>query len=189
MFLLVGLGNPGSEYKLNRHNVGFMAVDSIIEAYSFGSPKKVFKSNTFSGNIGDHKVLIIKPNTYMNESGKAVQAASSFYSIEPKNILVFQDEIDLSLGKIKVKVGGSSAGHNGIKDIDANIGKEYVRVRIGVDRPSNPRIDVADYVLSNFAKDEISKVSSICDSISKNCPLLFDNKTDLFTTRVIEENK
>ncbi len=190
MFLLVGLGNPGSEYKLNRHNIGFMMIDYILESYSgFSNRKRSFNGDFFLGEIKGYKVAMIKPTTYMNNSGSSVRAVKDFYNIANNNIFVFQDEIDLALGKIKVKSGGGSAGHNGIKDIDNKIGKDYLRVRIGVDRPTNPHIDIADYVLENFAKLEQEKVTNICQSIAKNLDLLLERNLDLFTTKIIEENK
>lgn len=154
MNLLVGLGNPGREYVNTRHNVGFLALDFIADSLNthFSSSSK-FRSEVATADIGGSKVVLAKPLTFMNLSGSAVQLISHYYKISVNNLIVVHDDIDLALGDIRVKKGGSSAGHNGLKSIDSCLGASYHRIRIGVGRPQN-REDVADYVLQNFLKDE-----------------------------------
>ena len=158
MKLIVGLGNPGIQYQFTRHNVGFMVVDEIFyHHFSASDWKKKFNGLAASGEINGQKILLLKPETFMNLSGKAVLSACSFLKIGPADIIVIHDDIDLEIGKIKVKVGGSSAGHNGIKSIDSAIGTEYHRIRVGVGRPTT-QMDIADYVLSNFSKEELDNL-------------------------------
>lgn len=164
MFLLIGLGNPGKEYEKTRHNIGFMVIDAIADKYSLSSPKVKFSAHVSEGEINGHKVITLKPKTYMNRSGISVVEAVKFYKIPLENIIVFHDDIDLELGRIKTKIGGGSGGHNGIKDIDAHIGKEYKRVRIGVGHPGH-RDDVSDYVLANFAKAEEDEVARVIGEV------------------------
>lgn len=183
MFLFVGLGNPGKEYEKTRHNIGFMVVDAICQSYNFSTPKTKFQGIVSEGTIGGQKVITLKPTTYMNRSGQSVGELIKFYKIPLDKIIVFHDEIDLLPGKIRVKTGGGAGGHNGLKDLDAKIGKEYKRVRIGVGHPGD-RDMVADYVLHNFAKDEQELVGRIVDSISANCPLLLKGDDSLFMTKL-----
>ncbi|MGN0919661.1 MAG: aminoacyl-tRNA hydrolase [Alphaproteobacteria bacterium] len=152
MRLLVGLGNPGVEYAKTRHNMGFMAVDEIVRRFSFTSWKKGFKGQFCTGTIDGEKIILLKPETYMNLSGEAVQEAVHFYKLTPADVIVFHDELDLPVGKIKVKIGGSPAGHNGLKSIDSHIGVGYMRVRIGVD--NNKQIPTADYVLGKPSTED-----------------------------------
>ncbi len=180
MHLLIGLGNLGTQYAATRHNFGFLLLDQIIEDYRLISVGKKFSSEVFSGEISGHKVIALKPQTYMNNSGLAALAAMQFYKITPENIIVFHDEIDLAFGKIKVKFAGGSAGHNGLKSLDENIGKDYWRLRLGVGRPENKEFEVADYVLSKFSSTEITEVETINKKISPLLPLLLANKSELF---------
>jgi len=173
MFLLIGLGNPGKEYQNTRHNVGFMALDDIIKRYNFSGPKVKFQGEIFDGVIGDEKVLALKPMTYMNLSGRSVKEAASFYKIPLSNIIVFHDEIDLAVGKIKVKIGGGAGGHNGIKDIDDQIGKEYKRVRIGVGHPGE-KDKVTGHVLSKPSKDDHGQLEVVISSVSSAVEQLLD---------------
>ncbi|MDX2082699.1 MAG: aminoacyl-tRNA hydrolase [Rickettsiales bacterium] len=166
MHLLVGLGNIGDEYKLTRHNFGFLLLDQIIDDFGFSYQSKKFKSAVFFGEIAGKKVIALKPQTFMNRSGIAVAEAINFYKIDLKNILVFHDDLDLALGKIKVKIGGGNAGHNGLKSLDQEIGKSYMRLRLGIGRPENKEFNTADYVLGKFKDDEIQKVSKINERIS-----------------------
>lgn len=167
MHLIVGLGNFGKEYEKTRHNFGFLALDQIVEKYGFTAMGKKFSSEVFVGEISRKKIIALKPQTYMNLSGQAVIEAVQFYKIPLANIIVLHDEIDIPLGKIKVKIGGGSAGHNGLKSIDSAIGKEYHRIRLGVGRPSNAEFDIADYVLSKFSKEEMAEVKKIIDEACK----------------------
>ncbi|MGB1625160.1 MAG: aminoacyl-tRNA hydrolase [Candidatus Puniceispirillaceae bacterium] len=151
--LWVGLGNPGSSYAKNRHNVGFMALDYLAEAYRFADWRQNKPAAETSGLVGTTKIRLLKPLSYMNRSGLPVAQMAKYYDIAPENILVFHDDIDLGAGKIRVKQGGGHGGHNGLRDIDRHIGKEYWRVRIGVGRPDG-RQDVDKWVLSDFTKQE-----------------------------------
>jgi PTH1 family peptidyl-tRNA hydrolase len=179
MYLLVGLGNPGKEYAKHRHNVGFMVIDAICDEYGFGTPKSKFKGIVSEGEIGGEKIVTLKPSTYMNLSGRSVVEAIKFYKIPLDKIIVFHDDIDLVFAKIKVKTGGGAGGHNGLKDMDNTIGKEYKRVRIGVGHPGD-RDMVADYVLSNFSKDEFSALEKIIPAITKNVDFVLQNKDEEF---------
>ena len=151
--LWVGLGNPGSSYAKNRHNVGFMALDYLAEAYRFADWRQTKPAAETSGLVGTTKIRLLKPLSYMNRSGLPVAQMAKYYDIAPENILVFHDDIDLGAGKIRVKQGGGHGGHNGLRDIDRHIGKEYWRVRIGVGRQDG-RQDVDKWVLSDFTKQE-----------------------------------
>lgn len=170
MFLLVGLGNIGKKYELTRHNFGFLALDSIISQHNLSKSTNKFESEVFTGQVGETKVIAIKPQTFMNNSGISVGAASSFYKIPPENIIVFHDEIDIKLGEIRIKQGGGNAGHNGLKSIDQRIGKDYWRFRLGVSRPENPGYEVSDYVLSRFSKDELVVADEINYDLTKKLP-------------------
>jgi peptidyl-tRNA hydrolase, PTH1 family len=184
MFLLVGLGNPGAEYKKTRHNAGFMVIDEVCRQYDIRlEKKKKFLSEGGEGVIAGHKVAVIKPTTYMNNSGSAVQAAASFYKISPAKIIVFHDEIALAFAKVRVKTGGSAAGHNGLKDIDSHLGKDYARVRIGIHHPGD-KDAVSDYVLHPFAKEEYQKIQVLNEIIGQYLPVLLDGKPDLFMTKI-----
>jgi PTH1 family peptidyl-tRNA hydrolase len=171
MILIVGLGNYKKEYQFNRHNFGFMAVDQIIEQYGLIAKGKKFKSDFFQGNIHDHQVAILKPQTFMNLSGEAVLEAVSFYKIKVENIIVIHDELDLELGKIKIKKSGGNAGHNGLKSISQLIGNDYWRIRLGISRPikteSQASVDVSGYVLSNFSQEQLPLVEIVIKNITR----------------------
>lgn len=184
MLLLVGLGNPGSEYSETRHNAGFMAIDAIKEKTSAGKTTTKFKSEICETSINGEKCLLAKPMTFMNKSGIAVQEISSFYKIALSDIAVFYDEIDLELGRIRVKTGGGSGGHNGIKSIDSHIGPEYKRVRIGVGHPGTPE-QVHSYVLSKFTKAEKKDISTVIDAIADSVELLVDGEDAKFMNKVV----
>ncbi len=169
--LLVGLGNPGDQYAGNRHNVGFMAVGSIAAHHQFPAFKKKFGGLLSEGTVAGSRVFLLKPLTYMNLSGESVVAAAQFYKIPPERIIVFHDELDLPLAKIRVKQGGGHGGHNGLKSIDAHIGKEYHRVRIGIGHPGDKDL-VSDYVLSDFSKAEKQTVDALLAEISRYIALL-----------------
>ncbi len=165
MLLVVGLGNPGSGYARNRHNVGFMAADEIVRRHSFGSFRKKFHGEVSEGQIAGEKVLVLKPETYMNESGRAVQAAMTFYKIEPQDVIVLHDELDLASGKVRVKRGGGHAGHNGLRSIHAHVGQDYARLRIGIGHPGD-KDRVVGHVLKDFSKEEESWLHKLLDSIA-----------------------
>jgi len=190
MFLLVGLGNPGKNYANNRHNIGFMILESLGRFYN--SPKfiKKFKSEYLKTNINENIVFLLKPMTYMNDSGIAVKEIKDFYNISINNIIVFHDEIDLNLGDVRIKKGGSHNGHNGLKSIDQFIGKNYNRVRIGVSRPSklyekNINENVSNWVLSDFSlEDKTIWLNSLIDNMSENISLLINNDTNNFLKNI-----
>ena len=186
MFLLVGLGNPGKEYENNRHNIGFMAIDAITQNYSFDAPKLKFHGEVNEGRIGSTKVRTIKPSTFMNESGKSVGAISQFYKIPIDNIIVFHDELDLVPGKLKVKQGGSHAGHNGLKSLNRHIASNYIRVRLGIGHPGDKR-KVSSYVLSNFNKQEQPIINQQIDSVVKHLTSLLNNDAALFMNNVAKD--
>ena len=157
MYLIVGLGNIGEKYQLTRHNIGFMVIDEITKNLSTSSIQKSNFHSTLEKSAYD---LYSKPTTYMNNSGMAVQAIKEYYKLEMEDIIVIHDDIDLPFGAVKFKIGGGHGGHNGLRSIDAHIGKEYIRVRIGVGKPQD-KADVANYVLNNFSKEELNKLPDI----------------------------
>ena len=156
MLLFAGLGNPGQNYAMNRHNVGFMAVDLLAERYGFPAWQKKSTALQSAGRIGTDKIILVKPQSYMNKSGLPVAEVARFHKITPDNIFVFHDELDLAAGRLRVKQGGGHGGHNGLRDIDRHLGQNYWRVRIGIGRPDNPAMDVKAWVLADFAKSETS---------------------------------
>lgn len=164
--LIVGLGNPGPEYALNRHNVGFMAIDYFAGAGA--SWKKEKNALTFGTDLDGHKVIFVKPQTFMNNSGIAVQALMHFYKIPLENLIVIHDDMDIKPGSFRKKTGGSSAGHNGIKSIDASVGADYQRIRIGIGHPKdfNLQMSPSDWVVSNFSKAELETISKVIPEIN-----------------------
>ena len=165
MLLLVGLGNPGPEYAANRHNIGFMVADEIVRRHGFSSYRKRFQGLVSEGRIGGPKVLVLKPQTYMNESGRSVGAAKRFYAVPAEDVVVLHDEIDLAPGKVRVKTGGGHAGHNGLRSIQAHIGPDFRRVRIGVGHPGQ-KARVKGHVLKNFAKADQAWVDKLIDAMA-----------------------
>ena len=164
MQLWVGLGNPGPRYALHRHNVGFMALDAIAEMRDFPAPSKKFAGWVIEGRFGSEKILLLKPATFMNESGQSVGQAMRFYNLEPKDVTVFHDELDLAEFKLKVKTGGGHAGHNGLRSIDAHIGADFRRVRLGIGHPGSKE-RVNGHVLGNFAKVEMDDLADMLGAI------------------------
>jgi PTH1 family peptidyl-tRNA hydrolase len=185
MQLWVGLGNPGAKYALQRHNVGFMAADIIAEVHGFGSWQKKFRSLVAEGRIGRQRVLILKPQTFMNDSGDAVQQAMSFYKLEMNALTAFHDELDLAPFKVKVKLGGGTAGHNGLRSIDAHLGPDFRRVRIGIGHPGPGRKDlVTPHVLGNYAKAEMEPLSDLLAAIAAEAEWLADGNDTRFMSEV-----
>ena len=180
MHLLVGLGNPGPEYAQTRHNIGFMAVDALAGAARFSAK---FHGETTALSIEDEKVILLKPMTYMNLSSKSVQAAMAFYKIAPENIIIFHDELDLPLGKIRIKLGGGANGHNGLKDIDQMIGPNYWRIRLGIGHPGTAE-QVHGHVLSRFSSGEREVVDKVTASIAKNLALFWKRSPEVLATKV-----
>lgn len=165
MQLWVGLGNPGTQYALHRHNVGFMAADALAEVHGFGAEQKKFSGWLREGRIGGCKILLLKPATFMNESGRAVGEALRFYKLGPEALTVFHDELDLAPFKIKVKQGGGTAGHNGLRSIDQHIGPEFRRVRLGIGHPGHKE-RVHGYVLGNYAKAELDPLADMLGAVA-----------------------
>ncbi len=183
MKLFVGLGNPGSGHAQNRHNVGFMAVERIASEHNFGPWKKKFHGLISDGRIGGERVLLLKPQTYMNDSGRSVVAAQRFHKLDEGDIVVFYDEIDLAPAKLKVKTGGGNAGHNGLRSLSAHVGNDFVRVRIGVGHPGNKDL-VADYVLRDFSKSDRAWLEPLIDAIAGASGRLAADDASRFLTDV-----
>ena len=183
MLLLVGLGNPGSDYAGHRHNVGFMAVDAIHRRHGFPPWRRRFQAEVAEGMLAGDKVLLLKPQTYMNESGRSVGAAASFYKLAPADILVIHDEVDLPPGKTRMKVGGGAAGHNGLRSVTAAIGDGYRRLRIGVGHPG-VKERVPGYVLHDFAKADRAWLEPLLDAIADHAALLAEGRDATFANRL-----
>ncbi|HEY5225940.1 MAG TPA: aminoacyl-tRNA hydrolase [Methylovirgula sp.] len=183
MKLFVGLGNPGRAYAGNRHNIGFMAADAIARAHRFPMFRGRFKGQASEATLAGEKVLLLKPETYMNDSGRAVQDAARFYKIAPEDVVIFHDELDLVPGKLRVKLGGGNAGHNGLRSISECIGNDYRRVRIGIGHPGD-KDRVHDYVLSDFGKSETAWVETLCQIIAADAELLAKGEDATFQNKV-----
>jgi PTH1 family peptidyl-tRNA hydrolase len=183
MLLFVGLGNPGSGYVGNRHNVGFMAVQALARQHHIAPWRRRFQGVAVEGELGGEKVLLLLPGTYMNESGRAVGEAANFYKLDLSDIVVFHDELDLPPGKLRVKTGGGNAGHNGLRSITAHVGNDYRRVRIGIGHPGDKNL-VERYVLTDFAKDERPTFEALIDVIAENAPLLARREDARFQNKV-----
>ena len=183
MLLLAGLGNIGPEYARHRHNVGFMAIDRIHAKYGFGPFRRRFHAMTAEGELAAVKTLLLKPTTYMNESGRAIGEAAQFFKLAPKEIVVIHDEIALNAGKLRVKKGGGTAGNKGIKSIDDHIGPEFRRVRIGVGHPGE-KSEVASFVLHDFAKADQTWLDPLLDAIAEHAPLLAAGRDDQFMNKI-----
>jgi PTH1 family peptidyl-tRNA hydrolase len=183
MLLLVGLGNPNQNNTNNRHNVGFLVIDQINKKFKLSKQKPKFKGLLTTGEIGEQKVYAIKPLTFMNSSGVCVKELIEYFKINVKDVFVFHDDMDIDLGKVKVKFGGNSAGHNGIDSIDKNIGKNYSRVRIGIGRPIK-NSEGADHVLENFSIDEKDGVEEVTKNIIESLSILINKDLDLFSSKI-----
>ena len=183
MQLWVGLGNPGAGYALTRHNVGFMAADTIADFHDFGAVKKAFQGWTQEGRIGGQKILLLKPATFMNESGRSVGEAMRFYKLEPNAVTVFYDELDLDPFRVKVKTGGGAAGHNGIRSIAQHIGEEFRRVRLGIGHPGH-KDKVSPYVLGNYAKAEMERLADLLGAVAAEAAWLAGGDDQRFMSDV-----
>ena len=183
MRLFVGLGNPGSRYARNRHNIGFMAVDEIARVHNAGPWRKRFQAEAADAVIGGEKVLLLKPQTFMNLSGQAVREAQSFFKIPLNDVTVFYDELDLPPAKLRVKIGGGNAGHNGLRSISAHCGNDYRRVRLGIGHPGHKAL-VQGYVLGDFGKGEEAWVGDLCRIIADNAALLAKGEDGSFQNKV-----
>lgn len=181
--LIIGLGNPGNVYCGNRHNIGFMAIDRIISEYSFSKPSLKFGGAVSEGTIDGNKVFAFKPLGYMNISGTPASEIARFYKIPLKDIIVIHDDLDLPLGKLRVKRGGSSGGHNGLKSLDSHLGVDYLRVRLGIGHPGDKDL-VSDYVLSDFRKEEMTTLNNILSETSRHLGLLLAGDEAGFMNKV-----
>ena len=186
MQIWVGLGNPGAKHALDRHNIGFMVVDAVADDHGFGPEQAKFSGLARTGTIGDQKILILKPTTFMNKSGVAVQKAVAFYKVPLGQVTVFHDELDIAPGKVRVKMGGGLAGHNGLRSINQLCGgPDFRRIRLGIGHPGH-KDRVSGYVLSGFAKHEIDIRDDMCNGIARYADLLAGGENDVFQTRVAE---
>ena len=183
MILFVGLGNPSPDNENNRHNIGFKIIDAINQKFGLSKQKPKFKGLLTTGNIDNKKVYAIKPLTFMNNSGICIRELIEYFKIDSENVIVFHDDLDVDLGKIKAKFGGSSAGHNGIESIDKFIGKDYSRVRIGIGNP-NVKGDAAKHVLKDFDEEEKKELENITKNITNSLTILLDKKLELFSSTV-----
>ena len=181
---VVGLGNPGTRYIRNRHNIGFVIADAVARRYRFSAYRDRFKGELAEGTVAEERRFLLKPETFMNDSGEAVLAAMSFYKIPPGEILVIHDELDLRPGKVRVKLGGGSAGHNGLRSIDALIGPDYWRLRIGIGHPGVKEL-VHPYVLQNFSAEEVKQwVEPLVGAVTETMPLLLGGDPPAFMSEV-----
>lgn len=188
MYLVVGLGNPGEKYARNRHNIGFMAADEIVRRHSFGPWRSKFQGEVSEGKLNGEKVLVLKPMTFMNESGRAVKEAVTFYKIATEDIIVLHDELDLAPGKLRVKRGGGHAGHNGLRSMHAHLGEGYARLRLGIGHPGH-KDRVSGYVLNDFAKVDEDWLVPLLDAVADNIDLVLESKDSDFMTRVAQAVK
>lgn len=182
MHIIAGLGNPGSKYARNRHNVGFMAADAIARRHSFSPWTKKFRAEIAEGTLGGEKVLLVKPQTFMNASGESVGEAMRFYKLAPSDIIVLYDELDLAPGKLRIKTGGGTGGHNGIRSLDSHIGKDYRRVRIGIGHPGDKAL-VHNWVLGDFAKVDSTWLDPLLDAIADNAAMLVKGEDNSFMNK------
>ena len=183
MQIWAGLGNPGAQYALHRHNVGFMAVDTLAEVHNFSPWTKKFRSLVAEGRIGRNRILLLKPQTFMNDSGDAVQQALHFYKLDEEALTVFHDELDLAPFKVKVRVGGGLAGHNGLRSINASLGPDFRRVRVGIGHPGH-KDRVTPHVLGNYAKAEMEPLSDLLAAIAGEAEWLADGDDVRFMSEV-----
>lgn len=183
MLVLVGLGNPGGRYAANRHNIGFMAVDAIQRRHGFQPWRSRFLGETSDGTLAGEKVMLLKPGTYMNESGQSVGEAMRFFKLSPADIVVFHDELDLPPGKLRLKAGGGHGGHNGLRSISAHIGDAYRRVRLGIGHPGRKEL-VHNYVLHDFARADDDWLVPLLDAIAAESPLLAEGTDQTFANKV-----
>ena len=183
MLLIVGLGNPGAQYAYHRHNLGFMAVDDIVERHGFGPYRAKFQGLLADGRLASDRVLALKPQTYMNESGRSVGQAMRFFRLAPDDVVVIYDEIDLPPGKCRVKRGGGAGGHNGVRSIDAHIGPDYWRVRLGVGHPGDKE-RVRGYLLHDFAAADEQWLDPLLEAVAAAAPLLAARAPDKFMNKV-----
>ena len=183
MRLFVGLGNPGAKYQGNRHNIGFMVLEELARHHGFAPWRRRFQGETAEGTLDRERVILLRPLTFMNDSGTSVQAAANFFKIAVGDIAVFHDELELPFSKVRVKVGGGIAGHNGLRSISAHVGNDYRRVRLGIGHPGAKEL-VHNHVLSDFAKAERPQLEALIDAVTDNVALLADGRDSTFQNKV-----
>jgi PTH1 family peptidyl-tRNA hydrolase len=183
MYVLAGLGNPGSQYAMNRHNIGFMVIDLIADTFNFPPFKNKFKAEITEGRIGNHKVILCKPQTFMNRSGISLSELMGFYKIPLDHLYVFHDELDIAPFRVKMKKGGGSGGHNGLTSLDQYIGKDYWRIRLGIGHPGH-KDAVTGYVLGNFRGDEEDALCEMLSAVSAETPTLLGADTGIWLTKL-----
>lgn len=183
MLLIAGLGNPGARYARNRHNIGFMALEAIAREHNFPPFRTRFQGLISDGAIGQSRVALLAPQTYMNESGQSVGEAMRFFKLDVKAVVVLHDELDLAPSKLRVKVGGGNAGHNGLRSITAHIGNDYKRMRLGIGHPGAREL-VMPFVLGDFAKAEIGWVGALCDAVATHAALFANGDDATFQNKV-----
>ncbi len=183
MLLFVGLGNPGPRYAGNRHNIGFMAVQAIARRHDIKPWRRKFQGVAVEGTMAGEKLLLLLPDTFMNESGLAVRQAANFYKLDAGSIVVFHDEAELPPGKVRLKVGGGNAGHNGLRSVSEHLGNDYRRVRLGIGHPGDKDL-MEQYVLQDFAKSEWPWVEALCEIVADNAALLIEGKDSTFQNKV-----
>jgi PTH1 family peptidyl-tRNA hydrolase len=183
MLLFVGLGNPGRAHAKNRHNLGFMAVEAIARRHGFPSARSRFQGLLTEGSIAGERVLLLQPQTYMNDSGRSVGEAARFLKMPPSQIIVFHDELDLAPAKCRLKIGGGVAGHNGVRSVNAHIGNEFKRVRMGIGHPGDKSL-VHSYVLNDFAKSDMPWVETLCEALAQNADLIVKGDDALLQNKV-----
>lgn len=188
MWLIAGLGNPGSQYQNNRHNIGFMAVDAIYQSFSFSPWSKKFQAEIANGLINGEKTFLIKPQTFMNLSGQAIGEALRFYKLDLNHLIIIHDELDLTPGKIRVKIGGGNNGHNGIKSIDTHCGTNYCRIRLGIGHPGSKDL-VHQHVLGNFTKSDKEWLPLLLETLAKSMTLLIKGDKSLFINKISQAMK
>jgi PTH1 family peptidyl-tRNA hydrolase len=184
MLILAGLGNPGAKYEKNRHNIGFFAVDEIARRWSFGPWRSRFQALACEGTVADRKVLLLKPQTYMNESGRSVGEALKFFKLKPADLVVFHDELDMAPGRFRMKLGGGVAGHNGLRSIGAQIGPDFRRARMGIGHPGH-KDRVLGHVLSDFHKVEWPWVKALCEACAEAAPMLAAGEDERYQAEVM----
>ena len=184
MLILAGLGNPGPKYEHNRHNIGFMAVDALARRWSFPAFRSKFQGRAGEGAIDGERVLLLEPQTYLNDSGRSIGEALKFYKGQPSDVVVFYDELDLAPGRFRMKTGGGAAGHNGVRSTIAHIGPDFRRARLGIGHPGD-RDRVLGYVLSNFSQHDLGWVRALCEACAEAAPLLADGQDERYQAEVL----
>ena len=185
MHVLIGLGNPGSQYSGHRHNIGFMVMDQIAQDHGLGSFQGKLGGHLVQGRIGGEKVLLVKPQTFMNRSGQCARKVLDFYKLKAEAVTVFYDELDLAPGKMRIKTGGGSGGHNGIKSLDAHIGQNYQRVRLGIGHPGH-KDRVSGYVLHDFSSEDRDMLALLLPALSDQLPLLLSGDAAKYSSKVLQ---